>query len=263
MEWRRARSAPGGPGRGSPRSPPPCRKPGQHLRAPGLPSHRPHRGCRVGAGGTRPGLGTRGPCRTESPGCGSAGRFPETPAIHGEARNQTDCHHPADKRPEPRRQGGSYSRLIIAESKEQAGGGVGGDEPHFQGPLLQTTHHCHGVRSCLGPKHRRLIKVYCRFSPIITLNSLGREKPSGLSSAGMLHRFSSRCGQRHSFWFPPLPAKQICFSPRKRKPANRDEDEGRSEPRARARQYSGPGSESPCEAERDAGEPRRVRPWLP
>lgn len=196
LEWRRrARSAPCGPRRGSPRSAPLCRKPGQHLPVPGLPSRRSHRGCRVGAGATRPVLGAKRPCRTESAGCGSAVRFPETPAIHGEARNQTDCHHPADKRPELRRQGGSYSRLIIAESKEQAGG----DEPHFQRPPLQTTHHCHGVRSCLGPKHRRLIKVYCRFSPIITLSSLGREKPSGLSSARMLHRFSSRCGQRHSF----------------------------------------------------------------
>lgn len=67
--------------------------------------------------------GAKRPRRTEPTGCGSAVRFPEAPAIHGEARNEPDCHHPVDKRPDPRRQGGSYSRLIIAESKEQAGGG--------------------------------------------------------------------------------------------------------------------------------------------
>lgn len=66
--------------------------------------------------------------------------FQKAPAIHGEAPTHPDCHHPADKRPDPRRQGGFYSWLIIAESREQA---KGEDKPCFQGPALHTTHHCH------------------------------------------------------------------------------------------------------------------------
>lgn len=88
----------------------------------------------------------------------------------------------------------------------------GEDKPRFQGPALQTTHHCHRARSRLGPKHRRLIKVYCRFSPIITL-SLRAEK----NRAGSELRVT--CGDAPPLFQPRRPAAapfgSLLFPPRK------------------------------------------------
>lgn len=83
---------------------------------------------------------------TEPPSRGNAGRLQEAPAIHGEAQTQPDCHHPADKRPDPRRQGGSDSWLITAESKEQARGRI---SPAFRArrsnPLITVTGLAHAL----------------------------------------------------------------------------------------------------------------------
>lgn len=120
----------------------------------------------------------------------------------------------------------------------------GEDKPRFQGPALQTTHHCHRARSCLGPKHRRLIKVYCRFSPIITLRLR-----AGKNRAGSELRVT--CGDappllqpRRPRWLPPLPPRENLLLFPQRKPASHDGDEGRSEPRARTRRPGGPGGGS-------------------
>ncbi|XP_066835995.1 uncharacterized protein [Anser cygnoides] len=126
----RRAAAPARSGLGSPGAPPAA------PRAPGsvpVPSE-------LGAGGDR------GRSATEPPGRGSAGRLQEAPAIHGEAQTQPDCHHPADKRPDPRRQGGSDSWLITAESKEQARGRI---SPAFRArrsnPLITVTGLAHAL----------------------------------------------------------------------------------------------------------------------
>lgn len=96
----------------------------------------------VGAGGG----GGLDRSTTEPPSRGNAGRLQEAPAIHGEAQTQPDCHHPADKRPDPRRQGGSDSWLITAESKEQARGRI---SPAFRArrsnPLITVTGLAHAL----------------------------------------------------------------------------------------------------------------------
>lgn len=129
----------------------------------------------------------------------------------------------------------------------------GEDKPRFQGPALQTTHHCHRARSCLGPKHRRLIKVYSRFSPIITLNLRAGKHRAGSDLRGCSTASPAAVASAapsHSNLFPP---KKTCFSsPKESLPAT-TETRGEANPEpAPDRTDGGRGSESPCEA---AGEP--------
>lgn len=100
----------------------------------------------------------------------------------------------------------------------------GEDKPRFQRPALQTTHHCHRARSCLGPKHRRLIKVYSRFSPIITLNLWAGKHRAGSDLRGCSTASPAAVASAapsHSNLFPPprkpasLPPKKTC-QPRRR-----------------------------------------------
>lgn len=100
----------------------------------------------------------------------------------------------------------------------------GEDKPRFQEPALQPTHHCHRARSCLGPKHRRLIKVYSRFSPIITLNLRARKHRAGSNLRGCSSASPAAVASAapfHSLLVPPrkpasLPPKKTC-QPRRRR----------------------------------------------
>lgn len=180
------------------------------------------------------------PARTEPPAAAAPGASRRLRQFTAR-RKRPDCHHPADKRPDPRRQGGSYSRLISAEPREQWE-----DKPRFQGPALQTTHHCHRARSCLGPEHRRLIKVYCRFSP--KLHSVrGRGNPSGIRSSGCSSALAAA-----ALFVAPLPQRNLVSLPPPRKAAKHHGDEGRSEPR-RNRAAPTAAAQSP---ERGAGKVR-------
>lgn len=100
---------------------------GPGLSVPGTPSTCAQRSAPRGSPTATSGPGPSGLGEAAAAPATSASPYPrcfqEAPAIHGEAPIHPDCHHPADKRPDPRRQGGSYSWLIIAESREQAKGG--------------------------------------------------------------------------------------------------------------------------------------------
>lgn len=130
---------------------------------------------------------------------------------------------------------------IHGSSSPSEGSRQGEDKPRFQGPALQTTHHCHRARSCLGPKHRRLIKVYCRFSPIITLSPRAGKNRAGSALRGTCGdapplfqlRRPAPLPLSHSS-FPPLKKETLPLFPQ-RKPAGHHGDEGRSEPPARTR----------------------------
>lgn len=158
------------------------------------------------------------PARTDPPAAAAPGASRRLRQFTAR-RKRPDCHHPADKRPDPRRQGGSYSRLISAEPREQWE-----DKPRFQGPALQTTHHCHRARSCLGPKHRRLIKVYCRFSP--KLHSVrGRGNPSGIRSSGCSSALAAA-----ALFVAPLPQRNLVSLPPQEKLPSTTETRGEANP---------------------------------
>lgn len=146
--------------------------------------------------------------------------------------------------------------------------------PAFRASQLQTTHHCHRAHSCLGPKHRRLIKVYCRFSSRITLKFAGREstEQARIYLLRCCAAFPAAAGSTASFacssytYIHPHPQEKLHLLPQ-RKLASHQAKEHKQVPSpyptVPAGPASGRGSVPPVQEGRRREEPRRILPWLP
>lgn len=200
------------PRRRCPRSALPCRNPGQHLPAGGSgPRSPPGPLSRSRFHHPRLGTGRNGSAGRSSPAAAAlsfprwlrqrTARLETSPTV---ITRQINGQIP-DGRVAP----------IHGSSSPSQRSRQGEDKPCFQGPALQITHHCHRTRSCLGPKHRRLIKVYCRFSPIFTLSLWAGKHRAGSDLRGCSTASLASAASAAPFRSSPSPRK-TCRPQRRR-----------------------------------------------